>query len=287
MDSSFSRGQNPCADIWEGLQRADINSIIHIDSLYTERIKARQDIVHQYPGALDCLDSGVGMLNELYEFLMQEYLPQRYPTIFHLDSSTSTVENLVTEEKLPITAPADRYETLRKLNRNIDEDFLMLLPSPDRDGYSLQSFIWAYPVGFDPQSKLGMKLRDAHGPVPGYKEKLALSMDRHFSKLKPGNVKSRVNWALATNDNLCERGEYHLYDGEQPTETEFELKNCYVRCELQTLFALPKSGGRILSVHLYLYPLQEIKDVGLGPEMVEAIDGFKNGNVPGFHRYKR
>ena len=40
-------------------------------------------------------------------------------------------------------------------------------------------------------------------------------------------------------------------------------------------------------MHLYLYPLKEIKDVGLGPAMVEAIDGFGKGNVPGFHRYKR
>ena len=258
-----------------------------MDSLYAERIIARQDIIRQYPGAVGCLDTGVGMLNELYEFLVQEFLPQRFPTIFRLDCSTETVKNLVTKENLPLMAPADRYETLKTLNRNVDEDFLMLLPSPDRDGYSLQSFVWAYPVGFDPQSKLGMKLRDAHQPVPGYNEKLAPSMDRYFSNLEPGNVKSRVNWALATNDNLCERGEYHLYPGQEPTETEFDLENCHVRCELQTLFALPKSGGRILSVHLYLYPLQEIKDVGLGSEMAEAIDGFKNGNVPGFYRYKR
>ena len=48
-----------------------------MDSTYATRIEARQDIVRQYPGALDCLDSGVGMLNELYEFLVQEYLPHR------------------------------------------------------------------------------------------------------------------------------------------------------------------------------------------------------------------
>lgn len=227
------------------------------------------------------------MLNELYEFLVQEYLPHRYPTIFRLDSSNGFVENLVTNDRLPLTAPAERYETLRKINRNVEEDFLMMLPSPDGDGYSLQSFTWAYPVGFDPQTKLGIKLRDAHGPVPGYKERLAPSMDRYFSNMEPGNIKCRVNWALAFNDNLCERGEYHLYPGQEPTETKFDLEECRVRCELQTVFALPKSGGRILSVHLYLYQLQEIKDVGLGPEMAQAIDGFKNGNAPGFHRYKR
>ena len=163
----------------------------------------------------------------------------------------------------------------------------MLLPSPDNDGYTLQSFIWAYPVGFDPQSKLGLKLRDAHKPVPGYKDKLALSMDRYFAALEPGNIKGRVNWALATNANLCERGEYHLYEGQEATETEFDLESCWVRCELQTLFALPRSGGRVLAVHLYLYPLADIRDGGLGADMVRAIDGLKEGNVPGFWRYKR
>ena len=255
--------------------------------MYAERIKARQDIVRQYPGALDCLDSAVGTLNELYEFLVQEYLPHRYPTIFRIDFSAGAIENLVTNERLSFTAHADRYETLQRINRNVDEDFLMLLPSPDGGGYSLQSFVWAYPVGFDPQSKLGIKLRDAHQPVPGYKDKLALSMDRYFSSLEPGNIKYRVNWTIATNDNLCERGEYHLSPDQDPTETEFDLENCRVRCELQTLFALPKSGGRVLSVHLYLYPLQEIKDVGLGLELAEAIDGLRMGNVPGFHQYKR
>ena len=46
-------------------------------------------------------------------------------------------------------------------------------------------------------------------------------------------------------------------------------------------------GLRVLGVHLYLYPLREIKDGGLGPAMAEAIDGLKSGNVPCFHRYKR
>ena len=276
-----------CADAQVGLQKTDINSIIHIDNLYDERIKARQSIVTQYPGALDCLDNAVGTLNELYEFLTWDYLPRRFPTIFHLDFSAGELENRVTHEKMPLQAPSDRHETLRIINRNVDEDFLMMLPSPDCDGYSLQCFIWAYPVGFDPQSKIGIKLRDAHRPVPGYTEKLAPSMDRYFGRLQPGDVRFRVNWAIATNDNLCERGEYHLYPGQEPTETEFDLEKCHVRCELQTLFALPRSGSKILSVHLYLYPLQEIKDLGLGPTMAVAIDGLKMGNAPGFHRYKR
>lgn len=259
-----------------------------MDQQYLERLAERKKIIAQYPGALNCIDSGVEMVNELYSFLLTHYLPQRYPTMFKLEHAASTLHNVATGEHLPLNPPKDRIEALRIIALVVDEDFLMLLPSPDGDGYSLQAFVWCYPVGFDPGDKLGMKLRDAHGPVPSYKEHLQLSMDRYFARLTPGRVVDRVNWAVATNSSLCERGEYHLYSDEQvSTTTEVDLDDTWVRCELQTLFSLPQSGGRILSVHLYLYPIQEIKNVGLGEDMCRAIDGYGGGNASGFSRYKR
>lgn len=269
-----------------GLRKTTINTITRIDQQYLERLEERKKILAQYPDALGCIDSGVEMVNELYSFLMTHYLPRRYPTMFKLEHST--LQNIATGESLPLEPPKDRIEALRIIALIVDEDFLMLLPSSDGDGYSLQAFVWCYPVGFDPADKLGIKLRDAHGPVPSYKAHLQLSMDRYFERLTPGRAVDRVNWAVATNSRLCERGEYHLYSDEQvSTTTEVDLDDTWVRCELQTLFALPKTGARILSVHLYLYPIQEVKDVGLGEEMCRAIDGYGAGNASGFSRYKR
>ncbi|KAH8898644.1 hypothetical protein GQ53DRAFT_758916 [Thozetella sp. PMI_491] len=271
-----------------GLRKTDINWITRVDQQYRERIEERKKIIEQYPGALGYVESGVEMLNELYSFMFTHYLPKRYPTMFRIDAKRQTCHNLVLDKYVPLSPPTDHIEALRHIALAIDEDFLMLLPSPDGDGYSLQAFVWLYPVGFDPQAKLGMKLRDAHKPVPSYKQHLQMSMDRYFARLTPGNVVNRVNWAVATNSSLCERGEYHLYSDEQvPTDTKVDMNDTWVRCELQTLFGLPKSGGRILSVHLYLYPIQEIKDVGLAEEMCRAIDGYGAGNAPGFSRYKR
>ncbi len=50
-----------------------------------------------------------------------------------------------------------------------------------------------FPAGFNTKEKLGMKLRDIHGPVPGYKQKLERSMDRFFEKLEVGKVVQRSN----------------------------------------------------------------------------------------------
>lgn len=252
--------------------------------------KERKRILAQYPGALGCLPAAEPMVRELYAYLVTHYLPRRYPTVFRLDAAAGSLVNGALGERLPLASPADIVETLRLLALVVDEDFLMLLPSPDGDGYSLQAFVWMYPVGFDPVDKMGMKLRDAHRPVPGYQQHLEKSMDRYFGRLTPGRVVERVNWAVATNASLCERGEYHLYaDDAVSTQAaaEVDLDDTWVRCELQTLFALPGSGGRILSVHLYLYPLREIKQVGLAETMVRAIDGYGRGNVPAFARYKR
>ncbi|TVY43884.1 hypothetical protein LSUB1_G002034 [Lachnellula subtilissima] len=273
-----------------GLQNTNINFITHVDRQYQERCKARHEILRTHPNALACRPGAEAMVDELYAYLVNDYLPHRYPTIFQFQSQSGAPTHLlnnVTTDVLPLTPPQDRIETLRLLAVNVDEDFLMLLPSSDGDGYSLESVIWCYPVGFDAGDKVGLKLRDAHKPVPAYKEVMQSSMDRYFGKLAVGKVIYRVNWAVATNDNLCEDGEYHLYEGQEASDTEVDISKCFVRCELQTLFALPKSGGRILSVHLYLYPLQQIKDDGLQEQMIEAIDGLKQGNAPGFWRYKR
>ena len=280
-----------------GLRKTSVNTITRIDQQYAERIGERKKILEQYPGALGCIPSGEPMVRELYEFLMTHLLPKRYPTVFTLaettDESGTTSRHLynkILDETLPLASPADIVETMRIISLTVDEDFLMLQPAADGDGYQLTAFVWLYPVGFDPAEKLGIKLRDAHKPVPGYKQHLEKSMDRYFARLQPGSVVDRINWAVATNAKLCERGEYHLHDDNQVsaiTAADVDLDDTWVRCELQTLFALPRHNARILSVHLYLYPIREIKQVGLADTMVRAIDGYGKGNVPAFSRYKR
>jgi hypothetical protein len=137
---------------------------------------------------------------ELYTYLVQHLLPTRYPNIFTLlpssPSSPPHLQNAITHATLPLTPPNDAIAALKLLTQHVDEDFLILLPSEDGDGYSLQAYIWCYPVGFSPPELLGMKLRDIHGMVPGYKNKLEGSMDRYFGKLEVGKVVVRRNVSL-------------------------------------------------------------------------------------------
>ncbi len=123
----------------------------------------------------------------------------------------------------------------------MDEDFLILLPSEDGDGYTMKAYITCFPSGFNPASKLDKKLRDIHGPVPAYKEKLEKSMDRFFDKLEVGKVVKRSNvkrptpfsecmlklyqWSITTHDRLYAASGNHLYEGEEPEDEEVNLNN--------------------------------------------------------------
>jgi hypothetical protein len=106
------------------------------------------------------------MIVERFTYLVNEYLPRRHPTIFTLQQN-SYVLNTVANKSLPTIPPSDPMVALCLLTINIDEDSFMVLPRPDGDEYSLQSFIWCYPVGFDQGDKLGLKLREAHKLVWG------------------------------------------------------------------------------------------------------------------------
>ena len=61
----------------------------------------------------------------------------------------------------------------------------------------------------------------------------------------------------------------------------------FLRSERQTLHRLPESKAIVFAFHTYLYPIREIKEEGSGEELATAIDGLKQGSVPGMHFYKR
>lgn len=56
--------------------------------------------------------------------------------------------------------------------------------------------------------------------------------------------------------------------------------------ELQTLTRLPQTRSILFSFKTYLYPVKDLKDEGIGPEVADAIEGLGRGNAPGMAEYK-
>lgn len=167
-------------------------------------------------------------VNELYTWLVGSYLPTRFPTLFTLSPQTSPTSliNHATSLSLPVTPPSDPIKAFEFLGSNLEEDFLLLLPSEDGDGYKLRGYVTCFPSGFNTLEKFGKKLREIHAPVPGYKEKLEKSMDRFFDRLEVGKVVLRSNWSITTHDRLYDAsGGSHLYEGEVPEDEVVDISN--------------------------------------------------------------
>lgn len=219
-------------------------------------------------------------VSELYTFLTGTYLPSRYPDMFRIhhtqfeSGNESVLQNLVTEEMIP-TRPTNASTTsstrslLKTLGRHLDEDFLLLLPErgvdekkkDDGDGkYVLEAYVSCTPAGFNPAAKLGKKLAEIHGPVPGYAQKLEGSMDRFFAKVEVGQYVKRANWSVSMSEDLFQPGlgTHHALVGGDEVVEEFQGRLDPDKVSPQILLLC--SGGRRLcfcadffhSEHLWL-----------------------------------
>ncbi|KAL5357710.1 hypothetical protein BJX96DRAFT_23481 [Aspergillus floccosus] len=297
------------------LSNLDPSTLIPMDKTYKDRLALRASLLRQYPDVVIGVnpvadERTASAVRELYTFLVGTYIPTRYPTMFRLthnhpndssgSSSSLVLENLaIPGHSHPLhpspVSPSSARTDLERLSTLIDEDLLILLPdSSDKtpDGhprYVLQAYATFFPAGFDTRTKLGRRLADIHAPVPGYADKLERSMDRFFARVEVGRFVQRVNWSVTT-----EAGLFAAFGGvhgdktqERIAEGELDVEQTVLRCERQTLHRLPRTGALVFGFHTYTYPIQSIKDEGLGEELAAAIDGLKEGNVPQMHWYKR
>ncbi|GFF49796.1 hypothetical protein IFM51744_07175 [Aspergillus udagawae] len=293
-----------------GLSTISISDLIPMDKTYKERMALRASLLKEYPdvvlGVHDDADPRIRRaVGELYGFVMGTYLPTRYPTMFSLSArpgfKSVFLENKVTGKTYPVEMGSQPIlKALEILGQTVDEEFLILLPDDARgqdsdkeseERYFLAAYTAYFPSGFDTRTKLGLRLAAIHDPVPGYKEKLERSMDRFFARVEVGKVVARVNWSITTKTGLFAAfGGVHgsTAAGKEEIEPEMlDVDSTVLRCERQTLHRLPRSKALVFAFHTYTYPLQTIKDEGLGEELATAIDGLKAGNVPGMHWYKR
>ncbi|KAK5659198.1 hypothetical protein OQA88_1289 [Cercophora sp. LCS_1] len=278
----------PKYHITMALQNTTPSDLITMDNTYRSRVLARRATLATHPStALGCTPQGHAPVAELYRYLLSVYLPARYPTVFSLQPSSNTFVNLVTGLTAPLNAPDDPLEALKILGETVEEDlFLLLKQGEENREHRSVAVVCCHPSGFDPSEKVGKRLAEIHGPVPGY-EKIGASMERFFAKLEVGRGVKRVNWGIQTHGRLWAPSGNHVYDGDETDELEsVDAGEAMLRVELQTLTRLPETGAILFSFKTYLYPLAEIKEEGLGGELADAIEGLKKGNAPGMWIYK-
>lgn len=162
-----------------------------MDRNYKSRVLERRQLIVEHPSiVIGVIPQGQKTVQELYAFLMSNYLPQRFPKMFSADRDGNNFRNIVTGANFPVAPPEDPLEALKILAETIEDDMFLLHET--EKGHRSVAYVCCYCSGFDPSQKLDKLLDEIHQPVPSY-HKIGPSMERFFSRVEVGKNVKRVN----------------------------------------------------------------------------------------------
>ena len=145
---------------------------IELESTYLDMVQHRMDIYAEYgKDVLRALPGSELACKELMEMVIQ-FLCARYPRQFSLEGK-SFVNGLRGK-----TYELDDTDPLMFLLENVPEDFAVMLRDPETGSYRFRAGVICASTGWSLGTKIGLGLPGIHGPVPDYKEKMEMSMDR-------------------------------------------------------------------------------------------------------------
>ncbi|RLV92259.1 hypothetical protein JA1_003316 [Spathaspora sp. JA1] len=317
VDSSFQWDKTPALKSYPfkdaiykltmGIKTLDIQDWLLIEPTYLNRINHKTKIVHNchedYPkdkdtrtSTLFVTDEAIPAIREFYDIVMQ-YMCDKYPMYFKLQGGQ--YHNGITDKYYPVDSTSVEAITLEEyLVENIEEDYIILLKDETRedevDGteYFFKGGVFAFAAGFDPNDRFNKPLSFVHHPVPGYPEKLKMSMNRFFNRLKPGQFVTRSNFSMQTHNKFyvddANKGhnlpEDHIQEPLDIKDLDFENQVHY-RSERQCLTKLPKSEAMVFTIRTYLLPLAEVKNEGR--EVCDRLIGAIRGLPRDISQYKR
>ena len=181
--------------ICEGIKKSKKEDWIRIDRNYLDRMIYRKQLVDNFPKVcLGTSKASYPAIRELYEEIILDLLPKRFPSIFQIKGDI--FYNLVTASQHIIsTALTDHTAMLYHLATNVEEDFWFMVPN-EQNEFILQGFVACFPQGLLPPAKVGMSVSEIHEPVPGYDGRLKKGVVRCFERMERGSSVARLNVRL-------------------------------------------------------------------------------------------
>jgi hypothetical protein len=240
---------------------------LEVENTYVSRIAERQGLFREHGNkVLDHLPGSDLACKELMEMCLQFYCA-RYPTYFSLSDDKRTFHNRI----LHTTTALKSMHPLHVLLNNVPEDFAIVLRN-DADGmYYFRAGVICSSLGWNVSTKIGMKLEDIHKPIPDYKEKMAFSMDRYFSKLPTDAPIQRGSWGLEIDSPLFMPAG-HPHEKLRLVQKEgLTVEECNLRVDWQTLRRLPLSAGVVFNFKALFTPVTEFRDEPYVPALLAKI----------------
>ncbi|KAG8422950.1 hypothetical protein J3459_009869 [Metarhizium acridum] len=246
-------------------KKLDSNYWLELESTYRERITQRRDLyAQQGKEILQALPGSELACKELMEMALQ-YLGIRYPQHFRVGDGIFVNRILATTHDLSVAEP------LHVLLENVPEDFAVMMRDEKTGRYHLRAGVVCSSLGWKLGQKIGMGLPGVHQAVPGYKEKLAFSVDRFFTRMPASSPIQRGSWGLEIGQPLFLPADHPDWSNRESQNESLCEEDIYLRVDWQTLRRLPLSGAIVFNFKALYTPLCEFADEPYIPSLVLKI----------------
>lgn len=105
---------------------------------------------------------------------------------------------------------------------------------------------------------IGASLGELHGPVNGFADRFLARVERIFNGLRDDLVLERRNWSLVNSDDLHAPDAAPIRARIAAIPPQDAGRALYTRVERQTLRRLPRTGGVLFTIRVWLTSLDDI-----------------------------
>ncbi|KAG8525695.1 uncharacterized protein KY384_000455 [Bacidia gigantensis] len=233
---------------------------LELEKTYVERIREREELFEKYGKmVLNYLPGSELGCKEIMETALQ-FLCARYPQHFSLLNTGAEKDWVFKNGLLNNETIIKDMHPLHVLLHNVPEDFAVMLRNPDDGQYYFRAGLLCSSLGWNVDTKIGKKLSEIHQPIPDYKEKMSMSMDRYFSRQPTSKPIQRGSWGLEIDTPLFmppndPHERFRLYQ-----HTPLPLSRIHLRVDWQTLRRLPLSGAIIFNFKALFTPIEKFRE---------------------------
>ena len=242
------------------------NNLIDIDEHYVAEMQDRALVLKEDPLRYQALPHMMAAQWDTLELLM-EHQAASYPEHFTLEKNGDRWRWINRPLGIDQTftfgdASTLPMEPLEFITRQAQGDFVIV---DQRDnnlwcdaGMVTTQADWS--LDFD----IGMNFHEWHGPVPLAHEIGVFDRALKFLlNLQLGKPVRRLNWTMTINPRLDTSPEnYHKWGVDRTTVTPENVGNkVHLRCELQSLWRLPRSNAILFVIRCYLIKMEELVTV--------------------------
>ncbi|KAK3374684.1 hypothetical protein B0H63DRAFT_399290 [Podospora didyma] len=243
---------------------------VELEQNYHKTMAARKALLSSHGDRIFFQGPGADLAaRELMEMLLQ-FLCKRYPQHFSLSNNNSILHNglLNTTTDLLTTPP------LRVLFDTIPEDYAIMLRNESDGFYYLRAAMVCSSVGWDIAQHRDEPLRDIHTHVPDYASKMAMSMDRYFSKMPTDAPVNRCSWSIEDWEAMWSSPEVDAgwtRSAFSASPEKLTYKDLKLRCDAQTLRRLPMSGAVVFNFKAVFAPFEELRTEAYIPALLHRV----------------